>query len=56
MEKTKIKNLQENKEVSKEDMKKIMGGANDLDPLKELEDLGDALQDTGPEGGGSIRA
>lgn len=30
--------------------------ANDLDPLAELTALGDALADTGPEAGGSIRA
>ena len=31
-------------------------GDNDLDPLSELAALGDALADTGPEVGGSIRA
>lgn len=30
--------------------------ANDLDPLAELAALGDALADSGPEAGGSIRA
>jgi hypothetical protein len=30
--------------------------ATAVDPLKELEDLGDAMDENGPEGGGSIRA
>ena len=56
MKRTKIEDLPEGNEISREDMKRIMGGANDYDPLKELQELGDAMPDKGPEGGGSIRA
>ena len=54
MEKTKIKNLPEEKEVSKEEMKKVMGGKGGV--LAEFELLGGLDDDTSPEPGGSIRA
>ena len=51
-----VKNLPEENEVSRKDMKRIMGGANDFNPLAEWESLGGSVDDKGPEGGGSIRA